>query len=621
MNADLIAKNLALYSAQVAILIAVCGAVIYALRLHAPKPRLIFWHIVLAICVALPFIEPWRAPGIASDASVTTSTVVLGPGTAANSGAINIPWVVIVLGVVALGAIARLAWLAFGLLRLQRFRRVAEALYPLPELIAESCARPCVFPEILLSEDVVSPVTFGIRRPTVLLPRGFLDLALGAQQAIVCHEALHVRRKDWGFTVAEEIVRALLWFHPAVWWLLGQLQLAREQAVDSAVVEHTRCRDEYLSALLAIASGRYQADLATAMLFLKKRHLKERVAVMVKGAAMSKFRVVASMIAALSMLPLSVALIAWQLPLTAAPQVVGAPDAPGVEVVTGPCKLLHRTGVEYPSEAFRSGAGGDVVLSVSVNNNGDVTDARVVSGPEVFRKPALNSVLNWHFATDPPPPPNFEITIRFPAPKVRTAGNAIPHGSGLSGPPPGAVKSLTVTKIDLSQVPSTLRSAVEQALTVHEGDVIDWSRLQQQEAALHGIDEHLVMAGPISDDKYVALRVFLQSPGAGNPAAASDSGLKPIRVDNQVQSHNLVKKVTPVYPPEAKQAKVQGNVQFKAVIGKDGRIKELTLLSGDPLLAPAATEAVKQWVYKPTLLNGDPVDVITEININFTLLP
>ena len=546
---------------------------------------------------------------------------MLGPGSAADGGTINIPWVLIALGVLAFGALARLAWLVFGLLRLQRFRRAAEALYPLPELIAESCARLCVFPEILLSDDVVSPVTFGVRRPTVLLPRGFLDLAAGAQKAIVCHEALHVRRKDWGFTVAEEIVRALLWFHPAVWWLLGQLQLAREQAVDGDVVEHTRSRDEYLSALLAIASGRYQADLATAMLFLKKRHLKERVAVMLKGVAMSKFRVVVSMIAALSMLPVTVALIAWQLPLTAAPQVVGAPDAPGIEVVTGPYKLLHRTGVEYPSEAFESGAGGDVVLSVTINDAGDVTDARVVSGPEVFRKAALNSVLNWHFATDPPPPSNFEITVRFPARKIRTAGNVIPHGRALSGPPPGAVKSLTVTQVDVSQLPSTLRSSVEQALTIHEGDVIDWARFQQQEAALHAIDEHLQMAGPISEEKYVALRVFLQSPGAGNPAAAADSGLKPIRVDNQVQSHNLVKKVNPVYPPLAKAAKVQGNVEFKAVIGKDGHINDLTLISGHPLLVPAATEAVRQWVYKPTLLNGDPVDVITDININFTLLP
>jgi protein TonB len=94
---------------------------------------------------------------------------------------------------------------------------------------------------------------------------------------------------------------------------------------------------------------------------------------------------------------------------------------------------------------------------------------------------------------------------------------------------------------------------------------------------------------------------------------------EPIRVGGNVQAANLIKKVTPSYPPLAKQARIQGTVRFNAVIGKDGAIQNLTLVSGHPLLVPAATEAVKQWVYKPTLLNGDPVDVITQIDVNFTL--
>ena len=81
----------------------------------------------------------------------------------------------------------------------------------------------------------------------------------------------------------------------------------------------------------------------------------------------------------------------------------------------------------------------------------------------------------------------------------------------------------------------------------------------------------------------------------------------------------MIKKVTPTYPPLAKQARIQGTVRFNAVIGKDGTIQNLTVVSGHPLLVPAATDAVKQWVYKPTLLNGEPVEVITQIDVNFTL--
>jgi len=92
-----------------------------------------------------------------------------------------------------------------------------------------------------------------------------------------------------------------------------------------------------------------------------------------------------------------------------------------------------------------------------------------------------------------------------------------------------------------------------------------------------------------------------------------------IRVGGQVQAANLINKVTPQYPPLAKQARVQGTVRFQAVIGKDGSIQNLQLVTGHPLLVPAATEAVKQWRYKPTLLNGEPVEVVTQIDVNFTL--
>jgi len=92
-----------------------------------------------------------------------------------------------------------------------------------------------------------------------------------------------------------------------------------------------------------------------------------------------------------------------------------------------------------------------------------------------------------------------------------------------------------------------------------------------------------------------------------------------IRVGGNVQGAKLIKKPTPVYPPLAKQARIQGTVKFTAVIGKDGTIQNLMLVSGHPLLVQSAQDAVKQWVYQPTLLNGEPVEVITEIDVNFTL--
>ena len=131
---------------------------------------------------------------------------------------------------------------------------------------------------------------------------------------------------------------------------------------------------------------------------------------------MSKSRLTLTMIAVLSVLPIAAGIVAWQIPLKAAPQEVR--DADGVQVKTdfGPFKLLHRDAVAYPDEARKKGVSGDVVAGLSVNSQGEVTDARIVSGPEELRRAVLQSVLGWHFADETHNlPANFEVAVRFNA--------------------------------------------------------------------------------------------------------------------------------------------------------------------------------------------------------------
>ena len=92
-----------------------------------------------------------------------------------------------------------------------------------------------------------------------------------------------------------------------------------------------------------------------------------------------------------------------------------------------------------------------------------------------------------------------------------------------------------------------------------------------------------------------------------------------VRVSSGVQSGLLIRKVQPSYPPLARQARIQGTVVLQAQISKTGDIENLQLVSGHPMLAPAAIEAVKQWKYKPYLLNGEPVEVETTVQVNFSL--
>jgi protein TonB len=104
-------------------------------------------------------------------------------------------------------------------------------------------------------------------------------------------------------------------------------------------------------------------------------------------------------------------------------------------------------------------------------------------------------------------------------------------------------------------------------------------------------------------------------PVKANETAASN----PIRVSQGVQMAKLIRQVKPEYPPLAKAARISGVVHLIGVIGKDGTIQNLQLISGHALLARAAIEAVRQWVYRPTLLSGQAVEVIAPIDVNFTL--
>ncbi|HZR56949.1 MAG TPA: energy transducer TonB [Terriglobales bacterium] len=97
----------------------------------------------------------------------------------------------------------------------------------------------------------------------------------------------------------------------------------------------------------------------------------------------------------------------------------------------------------------------------------------------------------------------------------------------------------------------------------------------------------------------------------------------PVPAHHPPMSHmmegNLVHRVEPVYPALARQTRIQGAVLLRAMISKNGEIENLQLLSGHPMLAPAAIEAVRQWRYRPYFLNGDPVEVETQVTVKFTL--
>ncbi len=592
MNYQLLWNNLLLYSLQIGLLVGVAALVPAALRLRVPQARLAYWHILLAACLLLPLIRPLRRELVVGDVQISSHILSEQPGPTEPR---SLPWSEIALLLLAAGTAGRLAWLGTGIWKLRRYRRHARPV----DLATPWPTRA----RLLVSEDATSPVTFGWRRPVVLLPARFPEFTARVQQAILCHELLHVARRDWLFAIAEELVRAVFWFHPAIWWLLGEIQLAREQAVDREAIRLTEARDEYVDALLAIAGaervGQVSCDLAPAPLFLRKRHLKHRVVSLFKEVGMSKTRLISALAGCLLMLAAACWMVTGALPLAAAPQV--ANDAAGVTVDTGGAELLHRPPVMYPEAARKAGISGTVAVQVTLDTSGNVTDAHAISGPQELRKAAIQSVLDWHFAHDAAGSTR-QVAISFEAAEAAPVPDKPSKTPAAGAPILG--ENTTLEHINILGVDDTVRADLLSHLPVHEGDAFTNDSLAKLQTAVKAFDEHMTVSTYVNGAK---VSVAIQAPGVR------------IKVGGNTQQQMLVSQPHPMYPPDAKAARIQGQVELQAVIGPDGKVENLTVLHGHPMLVQAALDAVKQWVYKPTLLNGDPVEVQTVIDVNFTL--
>jgi beta-lactamase regulating signal transducer with metallopeptidase domain len=319
-------SNLLFWSAQIIPLVLVAGFLPRLFQIRQPRVLLLYWRALLAISLLLPFVQPWhRAKPMSGIVASTTFEFV--PPPSGSSPAVahwhlpSLELISQILGVVILAGIAvRFVTLALGLLKLRQFRQAsspiplsAESIAVLEEMRSRANARA----EFRLSANVDSPVTFGFLAPVILLPERFPSLDARFQSAIACHELLHVRRRDWAHHLAEEIVRAVFWFHPAIGWLIARVRLAREQVVDLEVVKLTNARKPYLEALLAFTNARASIFAVPAPPFLAECQLAERVALMLKEVRMSRTRLVASLTSIVCFLTLTVTLAVWAFPLKA----------------------------------------------------------------------------------------------------------------------------------------------------------------------------------------------------------------------------------------------------------------------------------------------------------------
>jgi D-alanyl-D-alanine endopeptidase (penicillin-binding protein 7) len=327
----------------------------------------------------------------------------------AGSHAVVVPWAGAIVFALAAGVALRLMRLALGLARLRRWRqgaaaaedRLDAAALAGAERDAGAKARLC------LTHEIDVPATYGTWRPIVLLPQRMLSLPPASQCDVLRHELRHVRRGDWSRAMGEELIAALLWFHPAVAWLRSRIRLARELVVDAEVVARTGERRRYLETLLAFAQADGVPPPAAAL--FSPPHLESRVDALMKEDTMTRARTWAALAASAAAVALAGATVVAALPLRSSGGGAAAAAAPRTARERKPVQKVQPT---YPAEAKKAGIEGNVVLDVLITAAGDVTDVKAVKGPEELRESAAAAVRQWKYEPGPADT-RATLTIRY----------------------------------------------------------------------------------------------------------------------------------------------------------------------------------------------------------------
>ena len=383
-------RNLGFYSLQILLITAAGAVLLHVLHVRVPKARLICWQALLAICLLLPAIEPWRRLNIDSSVQITTGAVTT-VERRHGFGFIRISLPNVVLLLLGAGAAIRLGMLGLGFWRLRRYRRDSRIV---PGAFPDLERRIGIHADVHVSSDTSGPVTFGFLRPAILLPETCLQ-----DDSVACHELLHVRRRDWLFTVIEEFVVSLFWFHPAMWWLIAQIQLAREEAVDREAVAILNSRERYLESLLALATAKVGLDLIPASPFLRRRHLQKRVASLLKEVSMSRLRLSWSMATFVAAMAVASWLGVRSFPLQAAPQEKSTETIYriGDEGVTPP-KVLSKIEPEYTAEARDARIEGTVELSLQIDADGLAQNIQITRSLDGgLDQSAAAAIQQWRF--------------------------------------------------------------------------------------------------------------------------------------------------------------------------------------------------------------------------------
>ena len=414
-------SDLAAYSVQLAVLVATAVAFVTLLRVNRPRATSRLWQGLLVASVLWPGYQLWTHAHASNDALVGN---VFWSGTSASVrqmrtsvAAIDVGLAAAVLAIVAAGAAMRLGWLGLGLIRLRSIRRASQPSDSLASVSVPLQRELCVAADIRFSDAVASPATIGLRRPIVLLPRRVADLPLALQRAVLSHELIHVRRRDWLPALIEEVWCAVLWFHPAARVLASRLSLARETLVDEATIAHTGDRRAYAAALLEFSAA--PPPLLAASGLIGRRHLEQRIALIAQEASMPRSSLAVRMFVVIGAVLFATMATTASVPVGATLQAqAGKVYKPGQDQGVTLPRVVREVKPEYTAAAMQARIQGTVWLTVVVlasGEVGDVTVAKSLDAEHGLDQQAIDATRQWTFepGTMKGQPVPVEITIEM----------------------------------------------------------------------------------------------------------------------------------------------------------------------------------------------------------------
>jgi TonB family protein len=403
------------YAIQTSVFLGFCLLLPRFFRIRNPEIRLTYYYALLAGVLCQPVLPSFGFPasGLANIPEIFFESTILADFEA--SGSADSYLISSLLWVLILFAFARFLMLGIGMFALKSYVQQATELESIPPAIARELqvGYRHLNVEVGLSSRISSPLSFGWKKPKILLPHCVAKLPTEQLEAVLRHELIHIRRNDWPLVVFEQIVKSIFWFHPFVRVLIDKIDLNREQVVDREVVRETGLTKIYLRTLHTIASTFRQTSVVPMIPFIRKGHLKKRVAQLKQEVVMSKSR----RFVLLSVLFLLVSGAA----LVSASAVRFSPAfPPGATTISEPqekgekkksegsiqvmdesdvkVQLVKRVNPAYPEEAKKQGIKGKVVLKIKIGKDGRVVDVKIdESAHELLDNAAAEAVRKWEY--------------------------------------------------------------------------------------------------------------------------------------------------------------------------------------------------------------------------------